>query len=123
MNDIQILLEVHGGNFELWTEEKYGATYYHVGIEGYIGFERIEDFIGLYEFFLEKLHEYLTENNYAKREVSGWKRIYKKRAIEICYESGCYWVFLDGYESTDIWDTYYYLKDVIDQLKEVEISQ
>ena len=95
--------------------------YYHLSIEGYIGFEKLHDFIGLYKFFLNELHDYLLKNNHPKTERDGWKRIYRKRAIEICYENNCYWIFLDGYESTKIWDTYYYLEDVIDQLKEVEL--
>lgn len=95
-------------------------TYYHVSIEGYIGFKRIKDIVNLYKLFLGELFKYLTENNYEKKEINGWRTVYKKRAIEVCYESECYWVFLDGYESTEIWDTYYYLKDVITQLKEIE---
>ncbi|PAV30367.1 hypothetical protein CIL05_07805 [Virgibacillus profundi] len=122
MLPIDTLLEIHNDDFELWKEEKYGVKFYHVSIEGYIGFEKLEDFIELYEHFLGELQQYLIENNYPKTEKSGWKRIYSKRAMDICYGNDCYWIFLDGYESAEIWDAYYYLEDVINQLREVKAS-
>lgn len=116
------LLNIHNDDFILWKEEKYGETFYHISIEGYLGFDKIEDCIDLYSMFLKKLKKYLVENKYPIPNRSyKWKTIYLTRSIEVCYEYDCYWVFLDGYESTEIWDTYYYLEDVINQLKEIKI--
>ncbi|WP_405101705.1 hypothetical protein [Oceanobacillus sp. FSL H7-0719] len=113
------LLELHNGDFVLWSEERYGFKYYCVGIEGYIGYKRLDQFIGLYRLFLVELHNYLIENNYPKTEKTTW--IYQKRAIKVDCVNDFYCIFLDGYESTQIWDTCYYLEDVIDQLREIEI--
>ena len=118
---IETLLEIHNGDFELWKEENYNLTFYHLAIEGYIGFKTIGEFIDLYSMFLEELKRYLIENKYPKPEKSSdWGTIYKARGIEVCFAHDYYWVFLDEYTSTEIWDTYYYLEDVIKQLKKIE---
>lgn len=115
------LLNIHDDDFSLWKDHSYGFDWYHIGIEGYIGFESVQSFIDLYELFLNELHEYLIKNKYPKTERERWRIVYSKRAIDICYENEFYWVFLEEYKSTEIWDTYYYLEDVIKQLKEVNI--
>ena len=113
-------MSIHDGDFELWEEEKYGIKFYNLSIEGYIGLETIGDFIDLYNFFLEELYYYLLQNNYPKTERGNWNTIYKTRAIEVDFVNDCYWVFLDKYESNGIWDIYYYLEGVIEQLRQVE---
>jgi hypothetical protein len=119
---IKELLNLHNDDFILWKEKKYDLTWYHLSIEGYIGFETLDDAIGLYNLFLKELEEYLTENNHPKPNKNRGRRIvYKVRGMEVCYEHEYYWVFLDGYKSTDIWDIYYYLKDVIEQLRRIEV--
>lgn len=115
------LLNIHNGDFILWKEDKYDITFYHIAIEGYMGFETIGDAIDLYSLYLEELKKYLVENKHPEAERYRWDVVYKTRGIEVCFEHGCYWVFLDGYESTEIWDTYYYLEDVIEQLREIEV--
>ena len=63
------------------------------------------------------METYLLENNYVKPEKYDWNTVYKKRGMKVCYEHDCYWIFLEPYKTTEIWDTYNYLKDIIEQLK------
>lgn len=125
MNDIESLFRFSGDDFEVWKSNEYGITYYNLSIEGYIGFEKLESFVDLYEDFLKKFKNYLNEfyEDERKQNTSNRKPIYRTRAIEVCRESFIpeskyYFVFLDAYQSTSIWDLYVYMKDVIQQLKE-----
>lgn len=111
------LLSIHEGDFSLWKEEKFGTTFYRIGIEGYLGFCKLENAINLYTEFLQEFKKYLLENNYNKFEKHEWNTVYKTRGMRIYYEHDYYWVFLESFESPDIWDTYNYLKDIIEQLK------
>ncbi len=119
--DIEFLLDIDGGDFSLWQSKKDGRRYYHISIEGYIGLDYIKDFIPLYEKYLRELHTYLTKANQPKREHVGWYRLFRSRAFEICYEADSYWIFLEEYKSEDIWETYYYLEDVIEQLEKLKL--
>lgn len=122
MIKIKELLNLHNDDFILWKEKKYDLTWYHLSIEGHIGFATLSNVIDLYSLFLEELESYLIKNEYPKpKEIHGWKTIYKTRGMEVCYEHDCYWVFLDDFNSIEIWDTYYYLKDVIEQLRRIEV--
>lgn len=114
------LLQYSGEDYEIWKSQEHGITFYHIGIEGYVGFENFEDAISEYEEFLNQLHNYLKSEGYPKAEMHGWKRLYKTRAVEVCYEFDCYWIFLEQYKSTEIWFLYYYLEDVINQLKGIK---
>ncbi|MFI2856959.1 hypothetical protein ACH6EH_07435 [Paenibacillus sp. JSM ZJ436] len=116
---IKTLLEYHGEDFELLeTEEEYGRKTYLLSIEGYMGFEKFEHFIDEYKRFNEYLHTYINENCDEEDEDYGWKRLYKTRAIEVCYAHDCYWVFLDAYKSSDLREIGRYMDDVIKQLVE-----
>lgn len=119
MNIIKSLLQFSGDNFEVWESYEGGLTYYNISIEGNIGYENFESSIELYESFLKQLEEYL-KNNYPKSERNTWKCLYRTRAIEVCYESDCFWIFLEPFKSTEIWDLYYYIQDVIKQLEEIK---
>jgi hypothetical protein len=83
-----------------------------------MGCEELGDFVNLYQEFLNKIHTYLIEHDIPKTEKHVWKCIYQTRAMDICHDHGCYWIFLDTYKSSQIWDIYYYMEDVIAQLKE-----
>lgn len=118
---MEYLFTYNGDDFEVWKSDLHGVRYYNIGIEGNIGYENIEYFIDLYKEYLQAFLVYLTENNYIKpKREEEWKRIYQSRAIEIIHQDGYYWVFLDSYKSTEIWDLYYYMKDVIKQLEEIK---
>ena len=114
---VEILLELDRGDFVFWKDNRYDFAYYRIDIEGYIGLKTLQSFVDMYSGYLEELHDYLTKNNYAEIEVADWNTVYKSRAIDICHTNDCYWIFLDGYKSTEAWDVYYYLKDVIEQIK------
>jgi len=113
------LFNFEGDDFEVYESELYGSTYFKVSIEGYMGFENFESFIGLYEKFKIKLEKYLIDNHEKTYRDIG-ECVYKTRAIDVSYESNCYWIFLDTFKTTQIWDIYYYMEDVIEQLKEVK---
>jgi hypothetical protein len=125
---IKSLLQFHGDDFEVWQSEKQLRTnnywtYYNIGIEGYLGFTRLQSGIDLYKEFQQILYNFLIVNNYAKTEKHMWDCIYQTREISVCYENECYWIFLDGHESTQIWDLYYYLDDVIKQLEGIDLKE
>jgi len=119
-SEVEILLSIGRSDFEFWKESIHkDFTWYHVGIEGYIGLQTLEDFISLYTTYTEKLYEYLIDNGFEYKEKNeGWNPIYQKRAMEICYENDCYWIFLDGFKDTQPWECYHYLKDVIKEIEE-----
>ncbi|MNH66505.1 hypothetical protein D3C73_185360 [compost metagenome] len=115
---IEELISYHHEDFNVWISERPNdVKYYNLSIEGYIGYEKLEDCIELYNEFKDHLHEYLITNDIERPENDAWQCIYQSRAIEICYEHDCYWVFLDAYKSVEIWDLYYYLDDVIKQIQ------
>lgn len=121
--EIKSLFKFSGDDFDVWETERYDSPYYHIAVEGYIGFENLNDLISLYTEFLQEFKKYLLKNHEEpewRRKTHGWKSIYKTRAIDVCLDHGCYWVFLDGYESNEVWDLYDYMTDVINQLKEFE---
>jgi hypothetical protein len=118
MTIIKNLLQFNGEDFEVWKSKEYGITYYNIAVEGYIGFDNLDDAINLYDGFRIYLKNYLETENYKKTERDIWKCLYRTRAVEVYYEHGCYWIFLEPYKSTQIWDIYYYIEDVIQQLKE-----
>ncbi|WP_220687718.1 hypothetical protein [Paenibacillus lautus] len=110
-------MQFHGDDFELYETEMYGSTYYNLSIEGYLGFDTIDECINLYKAFYEKLNTYINEVR--KEEVfHGWTKLYRTRAIEVCFNADCYWVFLDPYKSTELRDMSFYMDDVIRQLME-----
>ena len=84
-----------------------------------MGFETIKQVVELYKDFLVELEKYLIENH-EKTDKDIWECVYQTRAIDICYNAECYWVFLDTFKTTMIWDTYYYMEDVIKQIIEFE---
>lgn len=116
--NFETLLELDDGDFSFWKEKEYDMTFYKLAIEGYIGFEDPYTFVEVYTTWLNKLHEYLVQNDYTEPAPSSWKTVYRSRAIDIRNTGGCYWIFLDTYESTEAWRVYDYLKDVIRHLKE-----
>lgn len=117
---IKSLLRFCGDDFELYESIEHTLTYYKISIEGYMGFENMSEIVELYKEFLVKLEGYLIENNRPKTEKHLWKCIYQTRAIDVCHDHDCYWFFLEPYKSTEIWDTYYYMEDVIKQLSEIK---
>jgi len=113
------LLQFCGDDFELYESIEHTITYYKISVEGYMGFETVIQIVDLYKEFLVKLEEYLTENH-EKTDKHIWECVYQTRAININYKAKCYWVFLDLFKTTQIWDTYYYMEDVIKQIIEFE---
>jgi hypothetical protein len=113
------LLQFNGEDFELYESQEHTLTYFNISIEGYMGFYTIKSVIESYTMFLDKLKKYLEENH-EKTEKHGWKCVYQTRAIDVCYEGDCYWVFLDTFKSSEAWDTYYYMEGVIRQLSEIK---
>lgn len=119
MNDIESLFRFSGDDFEVWKSNEYGITYYNLSIEGYIGFEKLESFVDLYEGFLKQFKSYLNEFYEDERKnICNWNPIYRTRAIEICRDTNYYFIFLDAYKSTSIWDLYVYMEDVVQQIKD-----
>lgn len=119
MNNIESLFRFSGDDFEVWKSHEYGITYYNLSIEGYIGFEKLESFVDLYEGFLKQFKNYLIEfYEDEKKNVCYRNPIYRTRAIEIRRDSIYYFIFLDAYKSSSIWDLHDYMLDVIQQLKD-----
>lgn len=114
------LLKFHGEDFELYKKDNH----YHISVEGYLGFDSLDDAIQLYETFLDKMLDYLNDNNYVELDYldKNWKTIHQSRSIHVCYESNYYCIFLDRYNSTNIWECYYYLEDVISQLIDINFK-
>lgn len=121
--DIEYLLNIYDDDFSLWKSSEYGVSYYHVSTEGYVGHDSMEEAVEWFKHFLGGLENYLITEHHEKTPKHRWRLIYSTRAVDVCYEHECYWVFLDGYKSTEIWDTYYYLEDVIKQLEELSEKQ
>lgn len=117
---VKSLFTYSGDDFEVWESKEHEMIYYNIGVEGYMGFDSLNSLIGEYESFLAAFEKFLTENNFVKKDFEGWKKIYSTRAIEVCCDHDCYWSFLDGYKSHDIWELHTYMKDVIGQLKTLE---
>lgn len=62
MNDIESLFRFSGDDFEVWKSSNLnGTTCYNLSIEGYIGFEKLESFVELYENFLNQFKSFLNE--------------------------------------------------------------
>lgn len=115
------LLTFNGEDFEVYKSINDKNETFCISIEGYLGLPEIKEFINLYEDFLNRFFCYLDENKYVRKEkTSAWKTIHRQRAIEICKTDSMYWIFLDGYQSHDIWDLYDYMSDVINQLREID---
>ena len=118
-NNVELLLELNNGDFSVWrTVDQNNNKFYNIEIEGYIGYKDVNSFIILYENFKRSFYNYLDNNNYRKPVRNIWKKVYQTRSIEICYEANCYWIFLEPYSSPQIWDLYYYLEDVINQIRQ-----
>lgn len=116
---LKILLELDNGDFVFWRDLRRDFDYYGISIEGYMGFQTLQELVDLYKYYLDELYKYLTKNNYKKAEVADWNTIYQTRGVEICYtNNNHYWVFLDDCLLTDPWEAYDYLKDVINQIEE-----
>lgn len=116
------LFKFSGEDFLVWQSEENGIKYYNIGIEGYIGFKEIESFVSLYEDILTHFEEYLVANHDRPNINKDKESVYKTRAVDVRYWHENYWIFLDGYKSTEIWDLYYYVKDVIEQLREAVLK-
>lgn len=114
MNHIKDLFDFHEENFLVWKDEKY----YYISVEGYLGYENLEEVIQLYEEFIDKFNLFLIENNYEEpsRLNPYWKRIYQTRAIDIAFNANCYWIFLEGYKSKNIYELLWYMEDIVNQL-------
>lgn len=119
MINLELLLDYHNGDIQVYKVRQEETDFYHIFIEGYIGFEKIEDFILLYKGFLEELKFYLQKNNSdaLSEKTHKWNVIYRTRDIEICRHHNLYWIFLEPYKSSSILGIYQYLEDVISQLK------
>ncbi|WP_411735066.1 hypothetical protein [Paenibacillus sp. M2] len=111
-------------DFSVWKDRVWYSDkdQYHIGVEGYMGFETIDDVISCYEQFNKAFKQYIEQTGDLKEKHLGWHKIYSVRAVNVSYENECYWIFLDGYKSEEISDLYWYMCDVIDQLKEVNDS-
>lgn len=103
-------------DFELYKDDEK----YYLSIEGYMGFKSLDRTIEVYETFLDKMLDYLTENNFQEPDYNNsWKTVHQSRSIHVCYEHDSYFVFLDRYENSQIWECYYYLEDIISQLIDI----
>lgn len=111
-------MKFQNDDFQVYKSIINGRENYHISVEGYMGADKLDDIISWYRDFLKTFNTYLIENNIKQTERYIWKRIYTSRQIEVCHDHDCYWVFLDGYKSDRIWDLYYYMEDVINQLIE-----
>lgn len=118
MINLELLLDFHNGDIQVYKVQQEDADFYHIFIEGYIGFEKLEDFISFYKGFLEELKSYLQKNNLdaLSEKAQKWRVVYRTRDVEICRHHNLYWVFLEPYKSDSILGIYRYLEDVINQL-------
>ncbi|MDP9675387.1 hypothetical protein J2W97_001370 [Paenibacillus jamilae] len=114
----ETLINMHDGDFEVWKGKVWYSDkdQYNISVEGYMGFETIQQGIELYEMFNAELLRYIEQNGGLKGRHE-WKKVYHTRAVEISNEHDSYWIFLDGYKSEEISDLYWYMCDVIEQLK------
>ncbi len=96
---------------------------YQPCVEGYIGYESVQEAIDYYAKMLESYADYLTEQKVT--EVPRDKDcLYKTRDIEISKISNdkdTLFVFTNAPQMSNRWDCYYWLEDVIEQLKQFHI--
>ncbi|WP_339304234.1 hypothetical protein NST33_17640 [Paenibacillus sp. FSL L8-0435] len=106
-------------DFSVWKDKVWYSEkdQFHIGVEGYMGFENMSQAIECYEQFNEAFKEYIEQNVGLKGKHLGWNKIYSTRAINVSYENEYFWIFLDGYKSEEISELYWYMCDVIEQLK------
>ncbi|WP_336763473.1 hypothetical protein [Paenibacillus sp. USHLN196] len=106
-------------DFSVWKDRIWHSNkdQYHIGVEGYMGFEDVAQAIECYQLFNESFKAYIEQNGGLKEKHIGWHKIYSTRAVNVSYENECYWIFLDEYKSEEISELYWYMCDVIDQLK------
>jgi len=110
-------------DFSVWKDKVWYSDkdQYHIGIEGYMGFKNMNQAIECYEQFNEAFKEYIERNGGLKEKHLGWHKIYSTRAVNVSYENECYWIFLDGYKSEEISELHWYMCDVIEQLKGINV--
>ncbi|MFE6075579.1 hypothetical protein ACFVQB_14000 [Paenibacillus sp. NPDC057886] len=121
---VEEVFDWQGDDFSVWKDKVWYSDkdQYHVGVEGYMGFEDMTQAIDCYEQFNEAFKQYIEQNCGLKEKHLGWHKIYSVRAVNVAYENECYWIFLDGHKSEEISDLYWYMFDVIEQLKQVNES-
>lgn len=114
-----------GDDYSVWKDRVWYSDkdQFHIEVEGYMGFAKLSHAIHSYEKFNAEFKKYIEQHGELKeRNDSGWKQVYKTNAIDISFEGDSYWIFLDGHKSEEISDLYWYMHDVINQLKELNDS-
>ncbi len=104
-------------DFSIWKNDNY----YHISIEGYIGYHSLDHAIDYYNGFIDKFKLWLIDSNYNKPNKINpyWNSVHRTRAIDIGYMEDCYWIFLEGHKSEEIYELLWYMEDILNQLKEV----
>ena len=121
----------NGGDLSVWKTvdhcDDYNPTYYHIEIEGYIGYKTLQDAVNYYQDMLDKLTVWIIsyKKDHPNRDDEKYKKydadlVYQTRDIEVRYNNDCYWIFTEPPEFPYIDGCKEWLEDVVKQLKTIK---
>jgi hypothetical protein len=115
------------GDLSVWKDwDEYSKSDdYHIEIEGNLAYDNLHDGISYYEDMCKALKEYLDKNSITPNELKE-NTIYRSRDVEVINdkENNCVWIHTSepAYHFHCLYDTYFWLSDVVKQLKTINIK-
>lgn len=109
-------------DLSVWSIENDYGIRYHIGIEGLIYYETLNDAIEYYKIMLNEYQKWLTDNN-VQRTEHNIKHLFKSQDIEIgkLSDESEYYINTYAPSFSELYDTYWWLFDVIQQLENIDI--
>lgn len=113
------------GDLSVWKswDKNFKSYYYHIGIEGMIGYKDIDDAIDYYKHLRNGFKRYLKDNN-VKQTKTSEHTIYHSRDVEVIDDTAnkCTWVYVTepSMGFNELYDTYLWLEDIIKQLESIK---
>jgi hypothetical protein len=114
-------------DISVWKDDRYNMENYHIGIEGYIGYDNLQDGIDYLCKLKEKYFDWLKQNYDISELNNNIKNdmVYKSYDIEIFNHSNeeykILFIFLSAPTFYNIYDTYKWFDGVVNQLKNIKI--